>query len=165
MPISLDITPSQLCMQNAIDRIDGIIKSNHVESSEIIFEIQEHYFNDLTTTFEMALKELCKRGYRVIISRFGSDHTAIHSIRQLPISGIKFHGEFFHQNIRNEKDQLILKKIVEMVKALGLTVSCGGIYTQSQDEIARSIGCDSFEGDMYYGVVRSDVYEKCFLEK
>lgn len=165
MTISMDITPSQLCLQNAVEQIDTIRKSNNVDVSEIVFEIQEHYFNDMTTSFEMALKELNKRGYRVIISRFGSDHTAVHSIRQFPISGIKFHGEFFHQNIKNEKDKLILKKIVDMAKELGMTVSCGGIYTQYQDEMAKDIGCDYYEGDIYYGVVRCDVYEKCFLEK
>ena len=30
--------------------------------------------------------------------------------------------------------------------------------------IAKKIGCEMFEGDMYYGAVRSNVFEKCFLE-
>lgn len=164
MPISIDITPSQLCLQSAVSKIDEIVKKNKLSPSDIIFEIQEHYFNEVSTNFQMALEDLHRRGYRILISRFGSDHTAIHSLRQLPVSGIKFHGEFFHKNMTNEKERIVLRKIVEMVKELGLAVGCGGIHTKLQEEFARSIGCDILEGDMYYGSVSNDVYEKCFLD-
>ena len=162
-PVSIDITAGQLCMQNAVAKIDQIVCDNHLEPTDIIFEIQEHFFAELTAKLEMALKELTQKGYRVIISRFASDHTAIHSLRRLPVSGIKFHGEYFRQNIKNEKEHIIFSKIVEMAKELDMKVGCGGIQTQLQEEIARSIGCDILEGDIFYGAVRSDVYEKCFL--
>ncbi|MDY3854522.1 MAG: EAL domain-containing protein [Butyribacter sp.] len=164
MPISIDITPSQLCMQNAVAKINEIVEENKLSPSDIIFEIQEHYFKELSTNFQMALEDLRRCGYRVMISWFGSDHTAIHSLRHLPVSGIKFHGEFFHNHLKNEKEKIVLCKIVEMVKELGLTVCCGGLHTQLQEEFARSIGCDILEGDMYYGAVSNDVYGKCFLE-
>ncbi len=163
MPVSVDITAGQLCMQNAVNKIDEIVKSNKLEAKDIFFEIQEPYFAELSTKFEIALKDLNKRGYRIIISRFGSDHTAIHSLRRLPISVIKFHGEYFNQSVNDEKEHIIFCKIVEMAHALGMEVACGGIRTKLQEEIARSIGCNVLEGDIYYGTVRSDVYEKCFL--
>ena len=152
-------------MQNAVNKIDEIVTSNKLEPKDIIFEIQEHYFSDLTTNFEMALRALSQKGYRIIISRFSSDHTAVHSLRRLPVAGIKFHGEYFRQNARRETERIIFSKIVEMVHELGLEVACGGIQTKLQEEIARSIGCNVFEGDIYYGVVRSDVYERCFLKE
>lgn len=99
----------------------------------------------------------------MFISHFGSDHTAIHSLRQLPITGLKFHGKYFKQNIEGEKERVILSKIVEMARELGMSVGCGGITSKLQEEFARSIGCDILEGEIYYGAVRSDIYEKCFL--
>ncbi len=165
LPVSVDITAGQLCLYNAVNKLDEIVKSNQLSPHDIIFEIQESYFSGETVSFQMALEDLSRRGYRVIISRFASDHTAVHSIRQLPISGIKFHGEFFNQNIKNEKEQVVFKKIVEMASEMGLSVACGGITTKLQEDIARSIGCDVLEGEIYYGAVRSDIYEKCFLEK
>ena len=118
----------------------------------------------MTTNLQMALEDLDRRGYKVFISRFGSDHTALHSLRSLPVAGIKFHGEYFKQDISDKKEYIILKKIVEMVKEMDLTVACGGIHTKLQEDIARSIGCDILEGEIYYGAVRNEVYEKCFLD-
>ena len=163
MPISLDITAGQVCMQNAVNRIDEIVRKNGLEPQDILFEIQEPYFRETTVSFRMALHDLHERGYRIVISRFSSDHISINSMRRLPIHAIKFHGEYFHSDINNQKDKIIFKKIVEMAKELGMEASCGGIHTKRQEEFAREIGCDIFEGDMYYGAVRSDVYEKCFL--
>lgn len=164
LPVSVDITAGQLCMQGAVQKLDDIVKSNNLSTQDIIFEIQEPYFGQATATFRMAVEDLCERGYRVMISRFASDHTAIHALRNLPISGIKFHGEFFNQNIQNTKEKIVFSKIVEMVHEMDLAVGCGGIQTQLQEEFARAIGCEVLEGEYYYGAVSNDIYEKCFLE-
>ena len=159
------MTASELSSQNAVDIIDNIVvNKNNLEPEDIIIEIQERYFAEITTIFEMTIEKLVKRGYKVVISRFGSDHTALHSIRRIPVTGIKFHGEYFNENMTNEKEKIILGKVVEMAKELDMSVSCGGIHTQLQENFAREIGCDVLEGDMYYGAVRSNVFEKCFLK-
>lgn len=165
MPISLDITQGQLCLQGAVDRIDHIVKKNKMDPFEILFEIQEQYFWDMIPSFQLALEDLHSRGYRLIISRFGTHHTALQAVRHLPIHAIKFHGEFFSGNMANEKERLMYRHIVQLAKELGLETSCGGIHTKMQEDIARDIGCDILEGDMYYGSIRNDVYEKCFLSE
>lgn len=164
VPFSIEMTASELSMHNVVNRIDDIVvNQNGLEPKDIIIEIQERYLADMTTVLEMAIEKLCSKGYNVVISRFGSDHTAIHSIRKLNVSGIKFHGEYFNKYMTSNKECIILSKMVEMAKSLGLTVTCGGIHTAIQEEFAKKIGCDMFEGDMYYGAVRSNVFEKCFL--
>ena len=164
IPVSIEMTASEISSQNAVDIIDNIVvRQNCLEPKDIIIEIQERYFAEITTIFEMAIENLVKRGYEVVISRFGSDHTALNSIRRIPVTGIKFHGEYFNENMTSEKEKIIFKKVVEMAKELGLSVTCGGIHTKLQEKFAKEIGCDVFEGDMYYGAVRSNVFEKCFL--
>ena len=164
VPLSIEITASELSLSNAADIIDDIVvNKNGLEPSDIIFEIHERYFAHETTMFDMTIKALAGKGYKVIISRFGSDHTAIHTIRRLPITGIKFHGEFFGVNMADDKEKIMLKNLVSMAKELGMTVACGGIHTKLQEEYALSIGCDVLEGDMYYGKVKSAILEKCFL--
>lgn len=164
IPFSVEMTASQLSTKNAVALIDDIVVTqNRLEPSDVIFEFQERYFTEMTSVFEMALEQLCRKGYQVVISRFGSDHTAIHSLRNIPITGIKFHGEHFAENMTNDREKIILRKIVEMAKELGMTVACGGIYTGLQEEFAREIGCDMLEGEIYYGAMRNNVFEKCFL--
>lgn len=164
VPFSIEMTASELSIHNVVKKIDDIVvKKNGLEPKDVIIEIQERYLADMTTVLEMAIEKLCGRGYNVVISRFGTDHTAIHSIRKLNVTGIKFHGEYFNEYMTSEKECIILSKTVEMAKSLGLTVTCGGIHTPMHEEFAKKIGCEMFEGDMYYGAVRANVFEKCFL--
>jgi EAL domain-containing protein (putative c-di-GMP-specific phosphodiesterase class I) len=164
IPVSVEMTASQLSTRNAVERIhDMVVTRNNLEPSKFIFEIPERFFVDATTNFEMAIRKLHQLGYQIVISRFASDHVAINSIRRLPVTGIKFHGEYFQEHMINEKDKVILKKVVEMAEELGMTVTCGGIHTRLQEEFAQSIGCKAFEGDMYYGVMKNVVFERCFL--
>ena len=164
IPVSIEMTASELSIQNAVEIIDDmVVTQNNLEPKDVIIEVQERYFADITTMVEMSIEKLVKRGYEVVISRFGSDHTALNSIRRIPVTGIKFHGEYFNENMTSDKEKVILGKVVEMAKELGMTVYCGGIHTQLQEKFAKEIGCEIFEGDMYYGAVRSNVFEKCFL--
>lgn len=164
VPLSIEITASELSIKNAVDIIDDIVvKKNNLEPKDIVFEIHERYFTEGTTVFDMNVEALCKKGYQVVISRFGSDHTAVNTLRRLHVTGIKFHGGYFNENINNHREKVILSKIVELSKELGLSVACGGIQTKMQETFAKDIGCDVFEGEMYYGKVRHDVFEKCFL--
>lgn len=163
LPVSIEITASQLGTKQAIRRISKEITMNGLEPQDFIFEIPERFFEGGTTAFEMAIEELHDLGCQIVISRFGADHTAVHSMRRLPITGIKFHGEYFSEHMINEKDTVVLRKVVEMAEEMGLTVTCGGIHTQLQEGYAKKIGCRVFEGDVYYGAVKSVVFEKCFL--
>lgn len=165
MPVSLEMTASQLSTTRAVSRIDEIVKKNDLKPENFLFEIPERFFEGGTSAFELAVEQLSKRGYGVIISRFGTDHTAIHTLRRLPVTGIKFHGEYFQEHMINEKDIIVLKKTTEMAREMGLRVHCGGVQTRLQEEFARKIGCDILEGDYYYGAMRGNVFEKCFLSE
>lgn len=166
IPVSLEMTASQLSTRHAVERIHNIVvERNNLEPEDFIFEIPERFFADATTAFEVAIRNLTNLGYRVIISRFGADHTAVNSMRRLPVTGIKFHGEYFSEHMINEKDTVVFQKTVEMAKEMGLTVTCGGIHTRLQEEYAKKIGCDVFEGVIYYGAMKNVVFEKCFLSE
>lgn len=163
IPVSVEMTAGQLSTTQAVGRIHDMITKNNLEPKDFILEIPERFFADGTTAFEMAIQRLSKLGYSICITRFGADHTAVNSLRRLSIAGIKFHGEYFSEHMINEKDTVVLKKVVEMAKEMGMKVSCGGIYTKLQEDFARKLGCNIFEGNYYYGAVKNIVFEKCFL--
>ncbi len=164
IPVSIELTASQLSSPNVVNRINEmVVGENGLDPSDFIFEISERYFAESTTDFEMALKSLRTYGYGVVISRFGSDHMAINSLRRLPISGIKFHGEFFNDHMTSSRDKVIFKKVVELANELGLMVFCGAVHTKLQENFVREIGCGIFEGDVFYGPMKNRVFEKCYL--
>lgn len=166
VPFSVEMTSSQLSGRNAFEMIDNIVvKQNKLEPKNLVIEVQERYFANMTSAMQITLERLCKRGYRVAISRFGSHLTVVHTLRTLPVTGIKFHGEYLGEGMNADRDKIIMRNIIHMAKELGIAVCCGGIHTKLQDEYAKEIGCDLLEGDYYYSAMRGNVFEKCFLMK
>ncbi|MDE6853249.1 MAG: EAL domain-containing protein [Lachnospiraceae bacterium] len=164
IPFAVEVTARQLARKNAVAMIDDIVvRRNKLEPSDLIFELPERYFVNMTDRLRTALEQLCDRGYQVVISRFGTDNTAVQMFRDLPVTGIKFHGEYFGGRMTDEKEKIILGGIVQMAKDLGMTVACGAVNTKLQEEYARSLGIQVMEGEMYYGAMRNTVFEKCFL--
>ena len=165
VPLAIQMTASQLSARNALSMIENIVEvQNKMDPSDLIIEVHERYFADMTSALQVALEQLCKRGYQIVISRFASHHTALHSLRTIPVKGIKFHAECFMGGKNGEREKTILKNIVIMAKELGMTVYCGGIHTKLQEEYAREIGCDMLEGEIFYGAMRNNVFEECFLQ-
>lgn len=164
IPFAVEVTARQLSRKNAVAMIDDIVvKQNKLKPSDLIFELPERYFVNMTNRLRIALEQLCKRGYQVVISRFGTDNTAVQIFRDLPVTGIKFHGEYFGGRMTDHREKIILGGIVQMAKDLGMTVTCGAVNTKLQEEYARSLGIEVMEGEIYYGAMRNTVFEKCFL--
>lgn len=164
IPFAVEVTARQLARKNAVEMIDDIVvRRNKLKPSDLIFELPERYFVNMTDRLRTALEQLCGRGYQVVISRFGTDNTAVQIFRDLPVTGIKFHGEYFGGRMTDQREKIILGGIVQMAKDLGMTVACGAVNTKLQEEYAKSLGIDLMEGEMYYGAMRNTVFEKCFL--
>lgn len=164
IPFSVEMTASQISTANSVAMIEDIVEhQNNLEPKDVIIEINERYFADMTSTMQITLERLCKRGYQVVISRFGSHHTALHSLRKIPVTGIKFHGEYFTEDVNNTREKTIMKHVSQLASDLGMTVCCGAVRTQLQEQYAREIGCDMLEGEYFYGAMQNTVFEKCFL--
>ncbi|MEE3392911.1 MAG: EAL domain-containing protein [Lachnospiraceae bacterium] len=164
IPASIEFTASQISSNRAVKRINRIIELNNLEPSDFIFEFAERYFAAGTPDFESALKELGSYGYGIVISRFGSDHIAVNELRRLPVTGIKFHGEYLNDRMTSERDKKIFSKIIELVRDLGLKVYCGSVHTALQEKFVREIGVDIFEGTRFHNAVRNRVFEKYYLK-
>ena len=151
--------------QSAYRIHDIIVGKNGLDPGMFMLEIPERYMASDRVGVQAAVTELAKLGYKVIISQFGSVHTSLNPIRNLPVSGLKFHGESLSERQLTDRDIKVLGIAVRGAKEMGMTVACGGIHNKLQEEYAREIGCDALEGDLYFGPMRANVFEKCFLEK
>ncbi|MCR5625514.1 MAG: EAL domain-containing protein [Lachnospiraceae bacterium] len=163
LPVSMVFSSAQFSSPNVVKQMRKIVEISNIETSDFIIEIPEKYFADSTQGFENTIRELDKAGFKVIISRFGSYNMNVSALRTLPISGIKFHGEYFNDYMTNEKDKIFISKIVEMCKDVGLEVYCGNINTKLQEKFAREIGCQYMEGDGIHPSAKPRAFEKVYL--
>ena len=100
---------------------------------------------DMRSTANM-LHELKDLGVRLAIDDFGRGHSALNYLKSLPVDTLKIDRSFVQGLGVNEKDAAIVRAVVALARALGLSVTGEGIETAEQMMHLRESGCDLGQG-------------------
>ncbi|HEX7661783.1 MAG TPA: EAL domain-containing protein [Pseudonocardiaceae bacterium] len=100
-----------------------------------------------------ALRTLAGMGARIAIDDFGTGYSNLAYLRHLPVHELKIAGSFVEGlQVRGDADPVdakIVKTLVSLAHALGLTVTAEGVETTEQADRLRRIGCDSGQGWLF----------------
>jgi EAL domain-containing protein (putative c-di-GMP-specific phosphodiesterase class I) len=92
------------------------------------------------------LNELDAHGLRLMLDDFGTGYSSLSYLRRFPLGGVKVDRSFIDGLGDNPQDAAIMKAIVEMCCALGLTVVAEGVETDAQLRQLRQLGCERAQG-------------------
>ena len=131
-----------------------------VSPSLIILEIQEQaIYDDIDRNVKIIAA--CKEyGFMISIGDFSSGHSFLDVMRRVPTDSIKLSGEFLPQGEVTEKDRIVVKKIIDVAKELGIQVIGEGIKTENQLKFLKSMGCSVVQGYSYPEPVPEEEFEE-----
>jgi len=140
-----------LAVQNLLDAqiVDVVAKGMQdweVEPSWLMFEITE---SGLMADPVRALKTLQKfhaMGIRLSIDDFGTGHSSLAYLKDLPVDELKI-DQSFVLNMSSDKTQaMIVRSTIDLAHNLGLTTTAEGIETQAVWDQLQDLGCDVAQG-------------------
>lgn len=85
----------------------------------------------------------------LLMDDFSMGRTSITVLQKNYFSFIKIDGGLI-QNIYNERSRSIVESIVKLGKQLNFKVVAEFVETQEQYDILKEMGCDFFQGYLYY---------------
>ncbi|GBQ87750.1 diguanylate cyclase [Gluconacetobacter johannae DSM 13595] len=92
------------------------------------------------------IRELAAAGFRIAIDGFGDGPTDFRLLRTLPVSQIKL-AQCFARGLADRPDARdVLKSLIDLGHACGMTVCVKGIETAREADIAVSLGADRLQG-------------------
>jgi len=85
----------------------------------------------------------------VSIDDFGTGHSSLAALRQLPAAELKIDRAFVTDLAASEVARSIVRAVVQMAHSLRLRVVAEGVETEAQrDELVR-LGCDELQGYLF----------------
>lgn len=162
-PISFNISGSHLKTTNFVERIVELMAQYSIPIEYLELEIAEHVFVKSPTATTLLVEELTDLGFKISLDDFGKTYSAINSLKDLPLHGVKLDTAFFHGKIQQEKERIIFKKIIEMAKELKLSVSSEGVETVLQAKLLKEFGCDIAQGFLYHNPMPVAEFEEYIL--
>lgn len=160
--ISINLSAKGLIEKDLIPYLKDLIKRYNSKPDKIEFEVTETaLLNNLEHSLSV-LYQLKELGFKVSLDDFGTGYSSLNYLKSLPIDKVKLDRSFVENIDKNNKDQLLVKSIIELSHGMELEVVGEGVETISQNELLGTFGCDYIQG-YYHGRPQSVNNINCWI--
>ena len=161
--ISVNMSQAQLYQTDVVAAVKNALKESGITPDCLEVELTETMaMIDIDRTVSI-LKELKKLGVSISMDDFGTGYSSLSSLKILPIDLLKIDRSLVIDIESSKIARSIAKAIVDMSKAMELTVLAEGVETEAQRDILGELGCDMVQGFLYSRPQPAAFIEKEFL--
>lgn len=163
--IAINLSLKQFQQHDIVEKTKLIIEETNAEPSYLEFEITESISMLQTEEMIKTLTELKALGIEVSIDDFGTGHSSLSYLQQLPIDNLKIDRSFVWDIPANQGNIALTRAIIAMAHQLNLAVIAEGVETKEQLEFLKELNCEFAQG--YYfskPIPATDVTDLLFYE-
>jgi diguanylate cyclase (GGDEF)-like protein/PAS domain S-box-containing protein len=144
--VSVNLSPAQFERSDVVEDVRQVLIETQFPASRLELEITENVMlNDVDGALQVmnALKEL---GVRLNMDDFGTGYSSLGYLRTYPFDGIKIDKRFITSMSNSSNDRAVVQAIINLGKAMGLTVTAEGVETLAQLGTLGSDECHEVQG-------------------
>jgi diguanylate cyclase (GGDEF)-like protein/PAS domain S-box-containing protein len=151
VPVAINVSPMQLVQGGFAERLSETMDRYSVDPQQIHLEITETAAMNNLRAVSREMSILSALGSRFSIDDFGTGHSSLGRLHQLPISVLKIDRSFI-KNLTDcdagvsDTPGTIVQAIVSMSHAMGLQVVAEGVETEGQLRCLKKLRCDLYQG-------------------
>jgi len=148
-----------------LDTVRDTLAKTGLPTSALVLEITESVMLDESARTERLLVALRALGVRLVVDDFGTGFSALGYLRRHPVTGVKIDRGFVDGLGRDPEDEEIVRAVVAMSAALGLSVVAEGVETAAQCTVLRSLGVVLGQGRRWGLAVDPDRFAALLLTR
>lgn len=149
VPIAINLSALQLMRKGFAERMMQTLYRNSIDSQWIHLEVTETAAMGSLTDASREMSILSALGCTFSVDDFGTGHSSLARLHQLPISVVKIDRSFIEHLCDCDGDcasYKMVRAIVSMAHSLGLKVVAEGVETEEQLDCLINLGCDLLQG-------------------
>ncbi|MGY4533977.1 diguanylate cyclase (GGDEF)-like protein/PAS domain S-box-containing protein [Pseudomonas sp. TE3786] len=144
--ISINLSPLEFKGGRLTERIAKALSDSAIRPSRVELEITESVMLDDAEGALALMHTLKALGVRLAMDDFGTGYSSLSYLRTFPFDGLKIDRSFLNRIEGSEEDRAIILAIVDLGRALSLTVTAEGIETAEHLSMLKAIACDEGQG-------------------
>ncbi len=155
LPVAVNISTRDLEDNRLAGRVSALLGATKVDPSRVIIEITESGLMADPRRAIDNLHALKKIGVSLSIDDFGTGHSSLAYLKQLPADELKIDKSFTMSLDAN--GVAILRSAINMGHALGMKVTAEGVETEAALTLLTELGCDVGQGYYFGRPTQADV--------
>jgi EAL domain-containing protein (putative c-di-GMP-specific phosphodiesterase class I) len=106
------------------------------------------------------IDQLYEYGIMVAVDDFGTGYSSIVTLREYKLSTLKIDRSFINTDHFTWKDEVILRRVIQMAMELGMDVITEGVEREDQLKFVNEAGCFLIQGFYYDRPMPVEEFEK-----
>ncbi len=144
--VSVNLSPRQLRDAELPAAVARELDAYGLPAAVVVLEITESVMVDSSSLTDEVLFGLRALGVRLSVDDFGTGYSALGYLRRFPVTGVKVDRSFVQELGAAESDTVIVRAVVAMGTALGLSIVAEGVETPAQRDALAALGVSLGQG-------------------
>ena len=144
--VAVNLSSTQFHGTDLLKSVVEILNETTLPPSYLALEVTESMImHDSKEAYEI-LCRLSDLGVHISLDDFGTGHSTLSLLRDLPVHQLKIDQTFVKDMASNTKNVALVRAMIAMAHALDLTVIAEGVESEEQLAILREEKCDEVQG-------------------
>ena len=149
IPVAVNVSALQFQQAHFVDRVANVLAVSGLPPQLLELELTESILVHDAADALQRLHALARLGVRLSIDDFGTGYSSLAYLKRFPIGKLKIDRSFVKGLPEDESDAGIVRAILQMGRALGMTVIAEGVETEAQRQFLQDAGCQEFQGFLF----------------
>jgi EAL domain-containing protein (putative c-di-GMP-specific phosphodiesterase class I) len=132
------------------------LNRHNLTADRLTLEITESVIMRRPEAAKRLMRDMHDAGLALHVDDFGTGYSSLQVLHHFPVDAFKIDRSFIETLTTGDHTDELVRAIIAMGKALGLTVVAEGIETAEQFELLRQIGCENGQGYLFAPAVPAD---------
>lgn len=164
VPVSINQSRRHIHRPDYAERFCGVVDRYGIPHRLLVFELTESAFVEGDVAATALAEELHRLGFQLAIDDFGTGYAALNLLK-IEADILKIDKSLLADVGSVWPSQVILRKVVEMAKEIGMTVVCEGIEDKQQLDYLRGLHCDIGQGFYFHRPIPAENFLKKLKHK
>ena len=147
--VAVNLSPAQFSKGNLVSAVINALAAAGLSPDRLELEITESVLLEKSDHNFAVLDQLHALGVRISMDDFGTGYSSLSYLHRFPFNKIKIDKSFIDNIATKPQSAAIVRAIIEMAKAFGISTTAEGVETSAQLAELRVLGCTDIQGYLF----------------
>ncbi|UMY19761.1 EAL domain-containing protein [Methylobacterium organophilum] len=149
LSVAVNLSAVQFRHSDLAGIVREALRESGLPAERLELEVTESVFLAATPAVHEVLRALRGLGLRLSLDDFGTGYSSLSYLRRVAFDKIKIDRSFVNDLPDDASDIAIVRAIIDLASALGMTVTAEGVETEAQRDCLMRQGCRQFQGYLF----------------
>jgi PAS domain S-box-containing protein/diguanylate cyclase (GGDEF)-like protein len=146
---AVNVSAAEFLRHDMAEMLERVLRKTGADPAWLTLEITESMFLGDTPGVMDAFQRLRQSGVGLSVDDFGTGYSNLRSLETFPVTEIKIDRTFVSELATRPSGRVIVQAIIDLGRALGLTVVAEGVETEAQRAMLAEMGCSAGQGYLF----------------